>query len=58
MIAENYESFNDSAMRMSNGNHQQADYILDCSYFTFYHRLQMFNKWAKEQNESMKNAGK
>lgn len=51
-----YNSFNESAMRISEGDFVKADYFLDCSYFQYYQRLNIYNDWATKENKRIKDA--
>jgi hypothetical protein len=43
-------------MRISEGDFVKADYFLDCSYFQYYQRLNIYNDWATKENKRIKDA--
>lgn len=47
-------------MRMAEGDIQKAEYVLNCSWYDYYNRIIMYNKYQldkKEEYERQKNEG-
>lgn len=43
-----------SCIKRANGNQKEADYLLNCTWFEYYYRIVIYNKYSKELEDEAK----